>query len=195
MKLPRYSSTHKWLLFAALAIACIISWPYELSAQPRLEYVRALGKNHQIKVDGVDFLALSRESVQRSQFIIDSLKIELEAAQKKMAAKDTLLATFDRTNATYARNFWLQDSLIRQTQSLYEGYRELYRDTRKLYSEPWLRFSGGLGAVREQYGDNDLLPVILLGLSIKRLAFWGFLNKEQSGFLAGVNYPLQLSFF
>ena len=163
-------------------------------AQPRLEYVRPLGKNHQIKIDGVDFLALSRESVQRSQFIIDSLNIELQAAQKKMAAKDTLLATLDRTNNSYARKFWLQDSLLRQTQSLYLGYRELYRDTRKLYSEPWLRFSGGLGAVREQYGDNDLLPVILLGLSIKRLAFWGFLNKEQSGFLAGVNYPLQFSF-
>lgn len=195
MKLPRHLSNHKKELFAGLAIAFVFAWPSELLSQPRLEYVRALGRNHQIKIDGADFLALSRESVQRSQFMIDSLKIELTAAQKKMAAKDTLLATLERTNSTYSKNFWLQDSLIRQTQSLYLGYRELYRDTRKLYSEPWLRFSGGLGAVREQQGNNDLLPVILLGLSIKRLAFWGFLNKEQSGFLAGVNYPLQLSIF
>ena len=179
-------------IFFGLLGAFIFMLPKENFSQPRLEYVRPLGKNHQIKIDGADFLALSRESVQRSQFIIDSLKIELTAAQKQMAAKDTLLATFERTNSTYAKNFWLQDSLISQTRSLYLGYRELYRDTRKLYSEPWLRFSGGLGAVREQQGNNDLLPVILLGLSIKRLAFWGFLNKEQSGFLAGVNYPLSL---
>lgn len=177
-------------LICGLVGAFLFIWPNQILAQPRLEYVRPLGRNHQIKIDGADFLALSRESVQRSQFIIDSLKIELTAAQRQLAAKDTLLATFERTNSTYAKNFWLQDSLISQTRSLYLGYRELYRDTRKLYSEPWLRFSGGLGAVREQQGNNDLLPVILLGASIKRLAFWGFLNKEQSGFLAGVNYPL-----
>ncbi len=186
---------HRTAMLVVPALLFLLAGFVPGAAQPRLEYVRPLGKNHQIKIDGADFLALSRESVQRSQFLQDSLKIELEAAQKKMAAKDTLLAALDRTTNTYARNFWLQDSLLRQTQSLYLGYRELYRDTRKLYSEPWLRFSGGLGAVREQYGNNDLLPVILLGLSIKRLAFWGFLNKEQSGFLAGVNYPLQLSFF
>ena len=192
MKLLRRLVNYKKKLSEAIAITFMLAWPSEPWAQPRLEYVRPLGKNHQIKIDGADFLALSRESVQRSQFIIDSLKIELNAAQRQMAAKDTLLATFERTNSTYSKNFSLQDSLISQTRSLYLGYRELYRDTRKLYSEPWLRFSGGLGAVREQQGDNDLLPVILLGLSIKRLAFWGFLNKEQSGFLAGVNYPLSL---
>ena len=166
----------------------------EAQAQ-RLEYVRPLGKNHQIKIDGADFLALSRESVQRSQFIIDSLKIELEAARKTIAAKDTLIASLERTNATYSRNFWLQDSLISETQRLYLGYRDLYRDYRKIAGEPALRLSGGLGAVREQEGGNDLLPVILLGLSIKRLDLWAFLNQEQSGFLFGVNYPIQFSLF
>ncbi len=179
---------------ATMLLIAVLLCSSSLFAQ-RVEYVRPLGKNHQIKIAGADYLALSRESIERSQFIIDSLKIELKAAEQKIAAKDTLLAALNRTNSAYSRNFWLQDSLIKETQSLYQGYRDLYRDSRRLSGEPWLRFSAGLGAVREQQGEGELLPVMLMGLSIKRLALWGFINKEQSGFLAGVNYPLRLSLF
>ncbi|MFQ5825591.1 MAG: hypothetical protein ACE5JB_16245, partial [bacterium] len=89
----------------------------------------------------------------------------------------------------------IQDSIINQTKSLYQGYRDLYFDYKKAYGEPWLYFSGGIGAVRERGGDNDVLPVLLLGLSIKRLSFWGFINNDQSGFILGMIHPVRFRLF
>ncbi len=76
---------------------------------------------------------------------------------------------------------------------MYEGYRDLNRLYRKAYSEPWVTLHGGLGAVRERVGDTrDILPVVLVGLSVKRLSLHGFVNLEQSGFIIGLNQPIRL---
>lgn len=180
------------MLFLVFVGFCILVEP---SHSQTVEIIGQRGENYHIQIDGKDYLAFPEETAKKILVKFDSLKIELEAARKQLAGKDTLINALEKTRETYAKNFSIQDALIEQTKSLYEGYRDLYFDYKKAYSEPWLYFSGGIGAVRERGGDNDVLPVILLGLSIRRLSLWGFINNDQSGFILGINHPIRFSLF
>ncbi len=159
--------------------------------------IRIVGRtaeSFELEIDGERYLALREQTVRNVSFQRDSLIAELEAAKKREAVNDTLIQALERTNGAYSKHIAVQDSLVSQTMSLYEGYRDLYFDYKEAYSEPWLYFSGGIGAVRDDE-DNDILPVLLLGVAIRRLALWGFLNTQQSGFIIGINQPIRFSIF
>lgn len=159
-----------------------------------IRIVGRTGESFELEIDGERYLALREQTVRNVLFQRDSLLQELEAAEKRNAVNDTLIQALERTNSTYSKHIAVQDSLVSQTMSLYEGYRDLYFDYKSAFSEPWLYFSGGIGAVRDDE-DNDILPVLLLGVAIRRLALWGFLNTRQSGFIIGINQPIRFSLF
>ena len=149
---------------------------------------------YKVEIGGQEFSALNRQHLLKIKNKIDSLEIELKAAHARIQADSSLISTLDTTLAVYNRNIALKDSLIGAVNDLYIGYKDLYFDYKRVYSEPWLNFSGGIGALRESGGDNDVLPVILLGMSVKRVSLWGFINNEQSGFIFGLNYPIRFNF-
>lgn len=168
-----------------------------LAASARAQEVTIVerrGESFQVLIDGRSYLAIPEQTAREVLIQRDSLRAELEAAQKRNAANDTLIQALEKTNNTYTKHIAVQDSLVSQTMSLYQGYRDLYFDYKSAFSEPWLYFSGGIGAVRDDE-DNDILPVLLLGVAIRRLALWGFINTRQSGFIIGINQPIRFSLF
>ncbi len=148
---------------------------------------------YKIEIAGQEFSALNRQHLLKVKNQIDSLIIELKAANQRIKADSSLISTLDRTVIVYNNNIALKDTLLSEVSDLYIGYRNLYFDYKRIFGEPWLNFSGGIGALRERGGDNDILPVILLGMSIKRVSLWGFINNEQSGFIFGLNYPIRFN--
>ena len=168
------------------------------AAEPAPPIVRVTGQeaaNYSLLIDGAAYLALPVEDVQKLLKQVRTLEIELAAAQELIGQRDSLIAALERTNVAHAQHVTAQERLITQTRSLYEGYRDLYADLRTagLYQEPLLRFSGGVGALRDD-GD-DLLPVLLLGASVRRISVWGFVNSAQSGFIFGLDVPLSFRLF
>lgn len=159
--------------------------------------IQPIGDNYQMKIDGKMYLAIPLETVRQ----IDVDKEELEAAKKELAVlkkelieKDKLIKSYDETNKAYVKNFKIKNDIIEQTNKLYEGYKDLAKGYKKLHGEPFFRFSGGVGAIRE--GDTrNLVPVVLLGVSMKRLNIWGYLSTNQTGFIVGANLPLRFSLF
>ena len=189
--LPRFHLSTLWsLLFVGLLLA---GRPAQAQVTDTCLVLADTLGNYVVSINDSLYLAFAVERARRLQFRIDSLEIELTAERKKVAADNALIAALENTNESYKRHFWIADSLMEQTNSLYEGYRDLYFSYKRAYSEPWFAFNGGLGAVKDD--DNDVLPVVLLGLSIKRLSLWGFVNQQQSGFILGLNYPIRFSLF
>ena len=186
----------RWFFLLSFLFLSVTLVDSSLSQEIKILAKRPDG-TYKVEIGGEEFSAFNKQHLERITFIRDSLKIELKAAKQRIEADSSLVATIDTTVAAYRRNFALKDSLVAQYKDLYIGYKDIYFDYKRKYSEPWLYFSGGIGAVRESSGDNDVLPIILFGLSIKRLSLWGFINSEQSGFIAGINYPIRfnLSFF
>jgi len=158
-----------------------------------VEVVERRGQLFMLTIDGHEYLALPASDARKQLYLMDSLQTELEFARRTLAVKDSLILTLQTAIQNYARHFWLQDTLLRQTTRLYQGYRNLYYDYRTQFGEPWLTLSGGLGAVRSR--ENSILPVFLMGLSIRRLSIWAFLNREQSGFLFGITSPVRIPLF
>ncbi len=146
-----------------------------------------------IQVNGETFLAFPEARARQMLIRADTLQLALEAEKQKFEVIDSLNQRLKAANTAYVEAYQEQDSLITQTWELYEGYRDLNRLYRKGYSEPWVTLHGGLGAVRERVGETrDILPVVLVGLSVKRLSLHGFVNLEQSGFIIGLNQPIRL---
>lgn len=159
--------------------------------------VQAKGNNFQMKIDGKIYLAIPWETVQ--QILKDN--VELEAAKKELAllkkeliAKDELIDSYETANKAYVKNFEIKNDIIDLTNKLYEGYKDLAKDYKKLKGEAFFRFSGGVGAIRES-DTRDVVPVVLFGVSMKRLNLWGYLSTDQTGFIVGANLPLRFSLF
>lgn len=165
-----------------------------VSAQDEIEILQRTEQGDMmIQVNGETFMAFSEERARNMILRADTLKKALDAERQKYAVVDSLNKRLEFANRSYRTAFQEQDSLITQTTALYEGYRDLNRLYRRAYSEPWVTLHGGLGAVRERVGDTrDILPVVLVGLSVKRLSLHGFVNLEQSGFIIGLNQPIRL---
>ena len=179
-----------FVLFTFVAILAIPGAAYNQT----VTIVQKTGDRYHLQIDGKDYLAFTPETIRARLNTTDSLRIELAAAQKRIDADSALVESYEKTIATYRRNFALQDTVMGQVRSLYTGYRDLYFDYKKAYSEPWLYFHGGVGVARERGGDQDALPVVLMGFSIKRLSLLGFINNDQSALLLGLNYPIRFNF-
>jgi len=172
-------------MFTALAAACLSPAipAVKLRAQVA-DSARVVRRNddgsYLVRVNGHLMLAITTEMAR------NSLKVEedLLAAERKLAVKDSLLATYEIVRAQYDTTLARQKEYIVELEQVAKGYRQLLADYKKLRGEPWLSFEGGLGVT----GDSD--PAILAGFAIHRLRVWGFLQESNAGALLGISLPI-----
>ena len=163
----------------------------------QIEEVQAEGNNYQMKIDGEMYLAIPWKTVQqilKDNVELEALRKEKAVLKKELVAKDELIDSYETANKAYVKNFEIKNDIIELTNELYKGYKDLAKDYKKLRGEAFFRFSGGVGAIRES-DTRDLVPVVLLGVSMKRLNIWGYLSTNQTGFIVGANLPLRFSLF
>ena len=181
--------------FLSLLVALLIGLAGSAHAQePTIEFVqRTAGGNVQLVIDGTAHTALPDSILRRLRARVARMQQTIQEQEQKLALKDTMMAALDSTVSAYERTFQLQEGLVQRTMTLYEGYRDLSDLYAEQYSEPLFNVSGGLGAMRA--ADDDIIPGVLVGLSIRRLSLWGFVNQRQTGFILGLNQPIQFGFF
>jgi hypothetical protein len=134
-----------------------------------------------IRIGNETLLAITKEIGE------NALKTEsdLKAALKELALMDSLIATYKSVENKYEFVLKQQKDYIADSDSLLEGYKKLAKGYKKLSGEPWVTFSGGVGAT----GSNDK-PVVLAGVGIRRFRVWGFLQESNGGIIAGLAFPL-----
>jgi len=180
-----------------LRILLLLMWlaPIGTYAQePTIEFVQqTAGGNVELLIDGAAHTALPDSSLKALSERIARLQQAIQEQEQKLAVKDTMIAALDSTVSAYERSFRLQEGLLQRTTNLYEGYRELSDLYEQRYAEPIFNISGGLGAMRAE--NDDVIPGVLAGLSIRRISLWGFVNQRQTGFIIGLNQPIQFGLF
>lgn len=133
-----------------------------------------------VRIQGQPMLAITEEMAGNSL----KAREDLLAAERKVAIKDSLLATYELVRARYDTTLARQREYIVELELVAEGYRQLLEDYKRLRGEPWLSVEGGLGAT----GDED--PALLVGLAVRRLRVWGFVQESNAGALLGVSLPI-----
>lgn len=173
--------------FAVLAAICLSSaiTPVTLRAQGA-DSVQAVvvrvneDGSYVLRIDGAPMLAITEDMARNSL----KMRADLLAAERKLAIKDSLLATYEVVRARYDTTLARQTEYIVELEQVAEGYKQLLEDYKQLRGEPWLSVEGGLGAT----GNED--PAILVGVAIRRLRVWGFLQESNAGALLGVSLPI-----
>ena len=193
MKKVKWSSAMKGF-YQVLVTGCLLIIPFIGQSQECQVIDSTAGKYH-IQIDGKDYIAYPPDYIRGKLFERDSLKMELEAEKEKAAAYDSLVSKYEKTIEAYRRNLALKDSARVVYNNLYQGYRDLYFDYKKEYSEPFMHVSGGIGAIRKDNGNGmEYLPAVLVGLSIQKITVWGYFNQDQSGFMVGLVQPIRFNF-
>lgn len=131
-------------------------------------------------IDGQPMLAITEEMARNSL----KARADLLAAERKLAIKDSLLASYEMVRERYDTTLARQREYIVELEQVAEGYKQLLEDYKRLRGEPWLSLEGGLGAT----GDED--PAILVGAAIRRVRIWGFFQESNAGALLGVSLPI-----
>ena len=184
-----------FLFLLVLFVLLVSLTPERAHAQePVIEFVRqTTGGNVLLRVDGMPYTAFPDTTVRQMSTRIAEMQQTIREQEQKLALKDTMITTLDSTVAAYDRTFRLQEGLLQRTMTLYEGYRDLSDLYAEQYTEPVFNISGGLGAMRAE--NDDVIPGVLAGLSIRRISLWGFVNQRQTGFIIGLNQPIQFGLF
>lgn len=133
-----------------------------------------------LDVDGRRMVAIT-DAVMRNAL---NAATDLRAAQAKLASTEALLAASDTAIARYETAMARQREYIDELEEVAQGYKDLLEDYKRLRGEPWLTLEGGLGAT----GDDA--PAILVGVAVRRLRVWGFLQESNAGALVGASLPL-----
>lgn len=132
-----------------------------------------------VQIGEKTFLAVTEE-IQKNAL---KKKRDLLDAQKEIILKDSLLAKYEQNLAWYEATNNHMKKYILELEDTYKGYKNLYRDYKKL-KEPWVSLEGGIGAT------GDTKPAILAGIQIRQIHVWGFLQEKNSGALIGANFRL-----
>lgn len=197
MPYPPLSLRYPLLLVLVLLSYWMIGTPLyaqDEPPEPTIAFVEETpAGNVRLRIDGSAHTALPDSVIRGINETIARLEQRIKAQEQELALKDTMMAALDSTVQAYERTLRLQEGLLSRTTALYEGYRDLSNLYEQAYAEPLFNISGGLGAMRAE--NNDVIPGLLVGLSVRRLSLWGFVNQRQSGFIIGLNQPIQFGLF
>lgn len=133
-----------------------------------------------LDVDGRRMFAIS-DTLMRNAL---KAAADLQAAERRLASTEALLASSDTAIMRYETTLARQREYIVELEEVAQGYKDLLEDYKRLRGEPWLSLEGGLGAT----GDED--PAILVGVAVRRLRVWGFLQESNAGALVGASLPI-----
>lgn len=167
-------------IYCIILFLLLTQWVGFASAQTAEVLQKKPNGSYVVVIEGDTLLAITKKMAKKQL----KLKVDLDAARKALQINDSMLTAYEKVESRYKKIFIQQKEYIAQQEKVLEGYKGLLKDYKKLKGEAWLTFEGGLGAS----GDSN--PAILMGLGIRRLRLWGFMQESNSGGLIGVALPL-----
>lgn len=164
-----------------LALVWLVTLAGTGVAQQTCQVIRAVGAGALQVRCGTDTLLAITKAMQLATEQSDNERL---GALDKLAAKDSIIATFERERALADTVLARKNGYIAELEQLSDGYKKLAGGYKKLSAATNLTLEGGLGAT----GDTE--PAIIAGIGIRRLRIWGFLQEGNAGGLIGLSFPL-----
>jgi len=100
-----------------------------------------------VDIDDSDFYLLPRDVVDRLTETIDSLSAVVDHRDTVIAIKDTLLQRYSSFERKASAHIETQQQLIQTADSLYIGYKSLYRDLKRAVGLSTFSLTAGVGWV------------------------------------------------
>lgn len=164
------------MLLGSLSVAQVVR------GQDSCQIVKDYGDGtYLVQIGDKNLLAISEEDERK--FL--KLKRDLLDAQKEIALKDSLLATYELARAWYDTTLSRQKEYIVELKAISDDYMKLARGYERLNRESWFTVEGGIGAT-----GNEKTPSVMMGAGIRRFRVWGFLQESNSGVMVGLAFPL-----
>lgn len=138
-----------------------------------------------VKINNKTVLAISEE-MEKNML---KMQRDLLDAQREIAEKDKLLADYENFKAQYKVTLDHQQEYIKELESVLEGYKGMHAKYKEL-KEPWLTIEAGVGATDGEDEAGNSNSAVILGLGIRQIRIWGFLQEKNTGALIGLTYPI-----
>ncbi len=184
----------KTLLFLAGLALAFGALPAEaqelvlLRGNERLPLTRVDTTSWSVELDGELYLLLPKEVVQTLTKKIRLLQNDVERYTRILAAKDSLLAAFGDFQSKAEKHIETQEELISTADSLYTGYKSLYKDLKRLAGLSTIWLSAGVGLVDPPGGSWR--PVGSLGLGFNNWTASFEFGKSYRGISMRGRLPL-----
>lgn len=138
-----------------------------------------------VKINNKTVLAISEE-MEKNML---KMQQDLLDARREIAEKNKLLVEYENFKAQYKITLNHQQEYIKELESVLEGYKGMHAKYKEL-KEPWLTIEAGVGATEgvDPTGNSD--PAVILGLGIRQIRVWGFIQENNTGALIGLTYPI-----
>lgn len=177
MRFKRYAGH---ILFGGLFLFSVFTTAFAQEAVSVKVLKKKPNGSYVVVIAGDTMLAITKRMAQKSL----KTRADLKTARRALELNDSLLTAYDKVEERYKKVYFQQKEYIAQLENVVKGYKGLLRDYKKLKGEAWLTFEGGVGAT----GDSN--PAVMMGLGIRRLRVWGFMQESNSGGLVGIALPL-----
>lgn len=165
--------------YAILALCVFFAAGSSVTAQE----CTVLGENgngsYTVKIEDKKLLALTerqQRDILKMREDSNTAKKDIEELNKKIESLETIIAAKNEEIADLNKLIAKKDELVEK--------QKIAGDICDKIKNPWLTVNGGVGVT----GDTE--PAVMLGVGIKQLRVWGFLQEENAGGLIGMEWPL-----
>ena len=118
-----------------------------------------------VQLDGEEYLLIPRATVDSLTMKIDLLNAKIARDSEVLVVLDSLLRRYQTFQAMADQHIQLQRQLLQAADSLYRGYKGLYRDAKKLIG--WSPFSMNLGVGVARFPGDHWRPIGSLGVGYR----------------------------
>ena len=153
----------------------------QIFAQDSIRLISPMARGtYKVEINGQEYRAIPTDMMKK----LLGLQVLLDAKDKELVAKDSLLAAYAKTDHWYKMLVTQHKNYINGLEEVLKGYKNLLGDYKRL-KEPRLTVQAGIGA-----SGSDTKPAVLFGLGIYDFRVWGLFQERNSGVLLGGNLKL-----
>jgi hypothetical protein len=181
----------KFFLFILILLFLGTTYGQDLTIKKGTQNVPAIKVDDKIwhaKIDGEDFLLLPRATVDSLTKKILKQKVIIEHHESVMAANDSLIKKYENFEQRADMHIQDQKLLIKTADSLYVGYKGLYKDLKRVVGLSTFAIIGGTGLVN--LPGRSWQPVASIGLGYHRWQAQYQLGSDYHEIIVGFRWNL-----
>ena len=141
-----------------------------------------------VQFHGEDYFLLPRGIVDSLTQKIALQKARLRRDEQVTAVLDSLVQRYEAYQRAAERHIQAQQQLIWTADSLYRGYKGLYKDVRKLVGRSAFSLSIGIGLA--DFPDKNWRPIGNVGVGYRNWEAWYQAGGGHRAVLVGFRWPL-----
>ncbi|NOX36698.1 MAG: hypothetical protein GXO78_04095 [Calditrichaeota bacterium] len=141
-----------------------------------------------VQLEEQEYFLIPRATVDSLTKKIKLLKAKITRDSAVIAALDSLLDRYETYQTAADRHIQLQRQLLQTADSLYRGYKGLYRDAKKLIG--WSPFSLNVGLGLARFPEDRWRPIGSVGVGYRNWQAYYQMGSDYRALVIGIRWPL-----